>query len=305
MDRDRWLTYLWTVKTDSDSARTWHCLQCAVPAPNADDLTAICFDLGSCGLQTDDRVAVTHLSAYFPASLQLSYLQDAIRRALHSFGLDVELRATTVAEQDWGEEWRRFFRPVWATPRIVVHPSWIPVDITPSQLAITIDPKMAFGTGGHESTRLCLRALEHVLVPGDHCFDLGTGSGVLTIAAVKLGAATVLAVDMDPPAIQNARENLALNSLGAERITLLQGSIERAAEGTYQVVMANIRSSVLTPMLPELSACAAAGGAVLLSGLLRREQSAFVAAVEVAGMAVRRVEVEGEWICVTTAGGRS
>ena len=148
-------------------------------------------------------------------------------------------------ERDWEAEWRRFFAPVWATERIVVHPSWIPVELAEGQIAVHIDPKMAFGTGGHESTQLCLQALEHYLRPGARCLDLGTGSGILSIAAALLGAGSVLAVDIDEKAVANARENLAHNRIDSGQVEVRLGSVEAIAERPFDLVLANIQSHVL------------------------------------------------------------
>lgn len=259
-------------------------------------MAAVCFDLGSCGLQTDETETQVHILAYFPAALPLDAIHAGVRRALRDLGADCEPVVSVVAEEDWSAEWRRFFRPVWATDRIVVHPAWIPVEARPPQFAITIDPKMAFGTGGHESTRLCLRALEKFLVPGDSCLDLGVGSGILSIAALKLGAADVTALDVDPQALENARENLEVNGLEDEAVTLRQGSLDKAGSRKFDLIMANIQSSVLTPLLPGLADHSVR--MVLLSGLLRAEQDGFLRQVGAAQMSVMTVLSEGEWVCV-------
>jgi ribosomal protein L11 methyltransferase len=298
MDLPQPLPYLCSVDTGASTPQSWHCIKCTVPGARADDVSAICHDLGSCGLVHEDAAELTHLSAYFSTSYPPDDLLEDLSAELASFGLRPELRLVPVAVEDWSAQWRQYFRPIWATPRIVVHPSWIPVPTDPHQIAITIDPKMAFGTGGHESTRLCLQALGDAIAPGYGCLDLGAGSGVLSIAAVKLGAASVLALDIDPQAVDNATENLALNGISAGAVDLRCGSLEIAGGCEFDLVLANIQSVVLTPMLPALAACTAPGGTLIMSGLLGREEATFSRCVQDAGLRVERVIREGEWIAL-------
>ena len=167
--------------------RNWHTLTLQASTEVSEVLSALCFSLGSCGLETDDRGSNVLLTVYFPEALDLEDIEDALRSFAEAQALsDFNISRSLLEEEDWEAEWRRFFRPIWATPNVVIHPSWIPVEAGDG-LAITIDPKMAFGTGGHESTQLCLQALEQY-VEKDYCvLDLGTGSGILSIAAVGWG----------------------------------------------------------------------------------------------------------------------
>ena len=239
------------------------------------------------------------LTAYFDAELDIG----AIRRQLESFydkpqAVEMEVEEKRVEEEDWEAEWRRFFRPVWATSRIVIHPSWIPLEVDSEQIAIVVDPKMAFGSGGHESTQLCLRALEEYLRPGDRCLDLGTGSGVLSIAAVRLGAGKILAVDVDPLAVENALENLARNEIAGEQVEVRLGSVDLLLEDRFELVLANIQSHILHPMLETIRGLLTADGGVLFSGLLAREEQLFCAWVEEAGLRAEKVLAKNDWICV-------
>ena len=155
-------------------------MRLAVPTACAEEVSAWAYQLGSCGLQAEEARERTRLSAYFAAEprCDLAGVQRELTQRLAALGLASSIDAECVEERDWEAEWRRFFAPVWATERIVVHPSWIPVEPAEGQVAVTIDPKMAFGAGSHESTQLCLRALARYLRPGARCLDLGTGSGI-------------------------------------------------------------------------------------------------------------------------------
>ncbi len=284
------------------SKRAWHCLRLAVPAVCAQDVSAWAYELGSCGLQVEEAGEWTQLSAYFAAepACDLAGVRRELTHRLAGRGLAAPIGTECVEEQDWEVAWRRFFAPVWATERIVVHPLWIPVELTEGQIAVRIDPKMAFGTGGHESTQLCLQALERCLHPRMRCLDLGTGSGILSIAAALLGAGPVLAVDIDEQAVANARENLANNRIGSEQVEVRLGGVEAVAvaERPFDLVLANIQSHVLRPLLPPLRGLLAADGWIAFSGLLAREETAFCRWVTEAQLEVDTVLAKEAWICV-------
>lgn len=275
---------------------SWHCLTLTVPPALAEVVSAWCFGLGSCGLQVEEGAEEWRLQVYFDAGQDLSSICLRLDEQLVGVGLaGARQRAEQVEFEDWEYEWRRFFQPVWATPRIVVHPSWIPVETGAGQVAIVIDPKMAFGTGGHESTQLGLELLDLLLCPGDHCLDLGTGSGILGIAAGLLGAGSLRLVDTDPLALANAAENLARNGVEAH---LCLGSIEAVAGLEFDLVLANIQRSVLVPMLGQVRQVMGLGGRVIFSGLLAHEEGSFCERVEAAGLRVDQARRRNEWIAV-------
>ena len=282
------------------SKRSWHCLRLEVPAACAEDVSAWAYELGSCGLQAEEVGEWTQLSAYFAAepARDLAGIRRELTRRLAALGLVSPIGTECVEEQDWEAEWKRFFAPVWATEQIVVHPSWIPVELAEGQIAVRIDPQMAFGTGGHESTQLCLQALERCLRPGMRCLDLGTGSGILSIAAALLGAGPVLAVDIDEQAVANARENLAHNRIDSEQVEVRLGGVEAVAERPFDLVLANIQSHVLRPLLTPLCGLLAADGRIAFSGLLAREEAAFCRWVTEAKLEVDTILAKGAWICV-------
>ena len=281
--------------------KSWECLRLEVPTACSEELGACAYALGSCGLQVEEAGERARLSIYFVAGPELDMAVVMREFERHLAALDLvppPMAAEEVVVRDWEAEWRRFFRPVWATPRIVIHPSWIPVATEGDQVAVTIDPQMAFGTGGHESTQLCLQAMEcHVRV-GMRCLDLGAGSGILSIAAVRLGAGSVLAVDTDAVAVDNARENIDRNGIAPERIEIRQGSLEAVSAGGFELVLANIQSHILLPLLVPLYEMVALGGVVLFSGLLVREGANFSARVAAAGFAVETTIEKGEWTCI-------
>jgi ribosomal protein L11 methyltransferase len=173
---------------------------------------------------------------------------------------------STLENRNWNEEWEQSIRPIKVSERVVIRPSWQDYHPSPGEMVITIDPKMSFGTGYHESTRLVIRMMERHLRPDDRVLDIGTGTGILAIAAVALGAASAVGVDTDEWAYTNARENVLGN--GTANISIVQGSIESIGESVFTLILANIQRSIILDLLPEIGRRLASGGIALFSGLL-------------------------------------
>lgn len=283
----------------SSEVKNWHCLRLIVPKNWSEDISAHCFELGSCGVQSEKAGEAERLIAYFDAALDREAICRGIEEYLRTLGLgQTAIAAAELEERDWEAEWRSHFSPVWVTERIVVHPSWIPVETRDDQIAIVIDPRMAFGTGGHESTQLCLQMMEDMLAPGVRCLDLGTGSGILAIAALRLGAASVLAVDIDQRAVANARDNLLQNGVEGTSAEVRQGSIDQIRCDRFDLIMANIQSHILRPMLRSVREHLKLGGRVVFSGLLDREERTFRSVVEEVELDVERIQARKNWICI-------
>lgn len=286
----------------------WYQLSLKVAVALSDAVSGLLFDLGSCGVQVEDapHSECVCLKAYFPETQDRTRVTTGLRRGLsvlceqglpHAEGLNaIAICVDEVPQEDWSSGWRQHFKPVFPTPRIVVCPPWDQAPKPEGGCRIVIEPKMAFGTGSHETTRLALVAIDETLTAGDHVLDVGTGSGILSIAAVKLGAADAVGVDTDPLAVENARENVAQNGV-AGRVEVLAGSASDV-DGTFDLVAANIVSSILTPMLSTLRTRLNPQGRLVLCGVLAREEPAFVEAVGAAGLAVKTVLREGDWVCV-------
>ncbi|HEX6068734.1 MAG TPA: 50S ribosomal protein L11 methyltransferase [Longimicrobiaceae bacterium] len=200
-------------------------------------------------------------------------------------------------DEDWSREWKKGLEPRAVTPRIVTKPSWTEYAPAPGQIVIDIDPQMAFGTGEHATTRGCLRLLDRVIRPGDRVLDVGSGSGILSVAAAMLGAGEVVAVEYDPDANLNARENLAHNGV-EERVRLVEAMADPAlieAEGSFDLILANILSGVIRPLLPAFRAALRPGGRLIVSGILQSESEAVAASAAAAGLRVEEEDREEEW----------
>lgn len=220
-----------------------------------------------------EETAVVTVKAYFPADDRLDGVRGGLTakmEALAARGVDTAPAAVDevrIADEDWAESWKQYFHTEKVGTRIVIQPSWEAYEAKAGEVVLRLDPGAAFGTGTHPTTALCLRAMEKILRPGMTVFDVGTGSGVLAIAAVKLGAGQVTAVDYDPTALQVARENIARNDLTAA-IAVGESDILKNVDGRADLITANIIADIILRLFDELEAHLAAGGTLLASGII-------------------------------------
>ena len=200
-----------------------------------------------------------------------------------------------VHEEDWANAWKEHFFAHRVGERLVVKPSWRDFEPGPNDLVVTLDPGMAFGTGLHPTTKLCLVLLERLVGGGEHVLDVGTGSGILSIAAARLGATRVLGLDLDEVAVDAARANVATNDLG-DRIAIDRGSAADAPPGaTYDVVVANIIARVIVDLAGDLAARVRPGGCLIASGILDVRADEVAAALAAAGLALEDRVSEADW----------
>ncbi len=203
-----------------------------------------------------------------------------------------EVLATETGEDDW-QRWREYFKPVAVSPRIVIKPTWEPYEAKDGEVVVEIDPGMAFGTGTHETTRLCIQLLDNIIRGGESVFDVGTGSGILAIAAAKLGAAEVLGIDNDEKSVSVAAENVELNS--AQKNVSVSGIPLSDVEGLFDIVVANILAEDLIEMRKELLKRLATGGRIILSGILKTKAEMVIAAYSDEGATLEEQVDDGDW----------
>ena len=222
---------------------------------------------------------------------------------LQAFGLRTigELRTRIVLEQDWADAWKAYFPVLRVGRRLVIRPTWRRHRRQPDDVVLALDPGMAFGTGLHPTTRLCLAALERFAeasrgIDGARVLDVGCGSGILAIAAVRLGAAQALGVDTDPIAIESTRANAARNRLGP-RIEARVGSLP-SGEPPWDLVLANLIAGVLVSLAGELARELRAGGTLLASGIFEDRESEVRDAFSSVGLDVVERTAEGEWVAL-------
>lgn len=207
---------------------------------------------------------------------------------------NVTFTVTSVAQQNWNAQWESDFQPVivkgFCTVRASFHP---PATDTPYEVIIT--PKMSFGTGHHATTQLMMEQMQDLDIAGKEVFDFGTGTGILAILAKKLGARSVIAIDNDEWAVPNATENAAMNETD---LRISQGSIEDIAEGTYDLILANINRNILLQYMDQLGQQTVPGGHLLLSGILEEDRSAITAAASANGFVIVNERILNGWMAI-------
>jgi ribosomal protein L11 methyltransferase len=210
------------------------------------------------------------------------------------------LQVKVIAEEDWATSWKRFFFPHRVGKRLVIVPSWRRRAREPQDLVIRLDPGMAFGTGLHPTTRMCLAALEDLVKPGDHVFDFGCGSAILSIAAALLGAKRIDAVDVDPIAVEVAQENARRNKV-ARKIHVRKETVEPGQPVTgapFDVIAANISTYILKNASAGLFSAIKPGGSAVLSGVLAVAAADVQATFEAAGWEHLETRQEGDWVAL-------
>lgn len=242
---------------------------------------------------------------YLPCDGRLAARRTGARAALAALPFAAALSERTVHEEDWANAWKEFFQVQRLGPRLVIRPSWRPFAALPGDVVLDLDPGMAFGTGQHETTRMCLRALDELTRPGMAALDVGCGSGILGIAATLLGAARVDAVDTETVAVEATRANAAQNGV-ADRVRVAEGSLdERWPFGplpttTYDLALANIHAGAAIALAPALAAALRADGALVASGIIAERLDDVLAALAEAGFAEPEIRAERDWRTVIT-----
>lgn len=227
---------------------------------------------------------------------------EEIRQALWHLGrlrYVGDLRVETRQEEDWANAWKAHYGVHRIGRRVVVRAPWHDYRPQDDEVVVELDPGMAFGTGLHPSTKLCVLALEEEIRPGATVLDVGTGSGVLAIGAVLLGAVRADAVDIEPVAVRSARENAARNGV-ADRVRVEVGSVGPGApfRGTYDLVLANIIARILVDLAPGIAAAVAPGGALVLSGVIESREPAVRRAFEAEGLVFARRDQIEDWVAL-------
>lgn len=209
-----------------------------------------------------------------------------------------------VEDADWENNWKQYYKPMEIGERLLVIPQWEEAD-PGDRIPLYLDPGLTFGTGAHATTRLCLTALEGLVRGGERVLDLGCGSGILSVAALRLGAGSALAVDIDDKCRTAARENAGLNGIGPERLDILLGNLltdETVAErigGGYDIVLANIVADVIIALAPRVRGLLNPGGTFLCSGIIEGRAAEVEAALAAGGLEVRERREDGGWYAFT------
>ena len=220
--------------------------------------------------------------------------------------LELSMTVSNMAETDWEESWKENYTAVEVGQRLVVLPYWLADEDHADRLPVILDPGLTFGTGTHPSTQMVLRAMEQYVKPGASCLDLGSGSGILSIAALRLGAKSAIGVDIDPKAEDIARENAAYNQFFAPEFTVLTGNVttdrplmDKLAGKDYDVVLVNIVADVIIGLAPVLPDFLTKDSTLILSGILDVRLNDVLAALQAADLAVTAIYEQEDWRCIT------
>lgn len=231
----------------------------------------------------------------------LLYISDRFADA----GIDYEYAVNNVDEQDYSECWKKYYKPFRVGRNLVVVPEWEQYDSEPGDIVLCINPGMAFGTGTHETTNMCLRFLQQYVAEGSSVLDVGCGSGILSIAALLYGAADVTAVDIDPNAVRISEENAGLNSFDG-RLTAVSGNIldrgseaNKAVQGRrFDIIVSNIVADVIISLCPHIYGLLSSDGVYIMSGIISARLADVKAALCDSGFKILQTAEQKDWICI-------
>ncbi len=281
----------------------WYALDITLTPQAREAVEYALMEAGALGTEfVDEDGDAAHVSAYFDAPPRVEQVRAALFEALRIYGLESsDVRGMSfreVADADWLAEWKKDWRPVEVGAAFIIAPPWSEVENSGARHVIYIEPGMAFGTGTHETTRLCLVAIEKHF-RGESFLDVGTGTGILAIAAAKLRpGARVEVCDTDPVAVRVAHDNAVLNGV-AELINFRVGTLDESASPA-EMVCANLTADVILPLLPAL--LAAARENLILSGILDTQADAVLSRLRELGADAHEVTRDGEWVGITVGG---
>jgi ribosomal protein L11 methyltransferase len=256
-----------------------------------------------CDIPEAEDASVVTVKAYLPMDDQLDDKLRLFEQRVNDLARhDIDkgsglIRLREVREEDWANAWKTYYHPIRVGERLVVKPSWQEYPAAAGDVVIELDPGMAFGTGTHHTTAMCLALLEEAMRPGDTVFDVGTGSGILAVAAAKLEAGAVRAVDNDPLAVRIAGENVAANGVAA-KVSVSEGDLLTGLSGQADLIIANIIADVIIRMAPSVPQRLKDGGLFLAGGVIADRLGDVTDAILTAGLEVEKVLEEGGWATI-------
>ena len=251
-------------------------------------------------LEHKGKVAV--VKAYFSEEDNideiLKYINEKMNE-LKELGIDTgvaKVESEKMFEEDWANNWKKYYKPTKVGEKIVVKPIWEEYDAQGEELVVELDPGMAFGTGTHETTRMCIQSLEKYVKEDSTVFDVGCGSGILAIAAAKLGSKMAVGVDLDPVAVESAKENVGYNNL--ENVQILYGNLVEVIDGKADIVVANIIAEVICILTEDVKRVLKDNGYFITSGIIHDRVDMVTKKLEETGFEVIEINKDGEWNCI-------
>ena len=249
----------------------------------------------------DGVIIKTYITEERDVTDDIKLIKEKIE-GLKEFGIDVGeaiVELSQVDEEDWANEWKNYYKPTKIGEKIVVKPTWEEYEATDNDLIIELDPGMAFGTGTHETTSMCIRELEKYVKPESKVFDIGCGSGILGIAAAKLGAKEVLAVDLDEVAVKVSKENIELNKVEAN-VTALHGNLMEVVNDKADIVVANIIADIIKILAKDIKNFMKDDAVFISSGIIHAKVDEVKEALVQNGLEIVHIESLGEWNAIVS-----
>lgn len=245
------------------------------------------------------------VKAYLPVNSFLGETVDGIKELINNLvEYDIDLGANKVTisevnEEEWATAWKKYYHPVKISEQITIVPTWEEyTPVSSDEKIIELDPGMAFGTGTHPTTILCIQALEKRVKPGMHIIDVGTGSGVLTIAAAKYGAEEILALDLDEVAVNSAKINCKLNKVH-DKVTIKQNDLLKGVEAEADIIVANILAEVIVRFTDDVERLLKPGGLFISSGIIKQKRAEVEEAIVNSGLVIDEVVTMEDWVSIT------
>jgi ribosomal protein L11 methyltransferase len=245
------------------------------------------------------------IKAYLPVNSFLGETVDAIKEAINNliiYNIDIGINKVTISEvneEEWATAWKKYYHPVKISERFTIVPTWEEYKpVNSDELIIELDPGMAFGTGTHPTTVMCIQALEKTVENGDAVIDVGTGSGVLSIAAAMLGAGTIKAFDLDEVAVHSARLNIKLNKVN-EKVTVMQNNLlDNVEENSADVIVANILAEVILRFTDDAARVVRSGGRFITSGIINAKKDLIKEDLIRAGFIIEETLLMEDWVAI-------
>ena len=243
-----------------------------------------------------DRQRMPVVKGYLPvddAKQKLACIEERISKL--NLSTEPKIYIREVKEEDWATAWQAFYKPLNIGKRFFVKPSWEEAAAEPERITLELDPGMAFGCGNHPTTTMCLELMEDLIVGGEEVCDVGTGSGILAIAAAKLGASSVTAIDLDETAVKVAKENVRIND-AADKVRVIHGNLLDHYRDCPDLMIANIIADVIIKLSPDAYQLLKPGGTFITSGIIKDRAEEVLTAVKSSGFKLIERKTEGEWV---------
>jgi ribosomal protein L11 methyltransferase len=242
------------------------------------------------------------IATYIPCTDSAPQLLKQVQskaEALEKEGIKITIETNEVDEENWAESWKEFFHVTKITPKIIVKPEWREYKQEGDEVVIELDPGMAFGTGTHPTTALCIKMIDQYLKKDQSFLDVGTGSGILMIAAAKLGAKQVIGIDNDEVAVRIAKQNLEKNNIGSDNFQVSLNTLENYDKAGFDIICANILAHVIIDIMPSIKSTLNPGGIAILSGIIKEKQEPVLSCIAQNNLEIVTIEQMEEWVAIS------